>query len=98
MEKENITEEQYVKLLNMMESVDTICMYLHNLLASLCSDDVLGEEAEQLEGSDEKVEESCRIAAKVRFMSDVTDAEERSDLTAIQVRAVQCSVVQCRVV
>ena len=50
---------------------------------------MIGEEAEQLEGSDEKVEESCRIAAKVRFMSDVKDADERSDLTAIQVRAIK---------
>ena len=31
-EKENITEEQFVKLLNMIESVDIICMYLHNFI------------------------------------------------------------------
>ena len=44
-----------------------------------------GEEAEQLEGSDEKIEESCRVSAKVRFLDDIEDMGERSDLTAIQV-------------
>ena len=48
---------------------------------------VSGEEAEQLEGSDEKMEESCRVSAKVRFLDDVEDMGERSDLTAIQVTA-----------
>ena len=53
-----------------------------------------GEEAEQLEGSDEKMEESCRVTAKVRFLDDIEDMGERSDLTAIQVIA----AYMCRIV
>lgn len=48
----------------------------------------VGEEAEQLEGSDEKIEESCRASAKVRFLDDIEDMGERSDLSAIQATAI----------
>lgn len=59
---------------------------LNLFIFNLCSfHHFAGEEAEQLEGSDEKIEESCRVSAKVRFLDDIEDMGERSDLSAIQV-------------
>jgi hypothetical protein len=62
---------------------------LNLLILNMCSfHHFVGEEAEQLEGSDEKIEESCRLSAKVRFLDDIEDMGERSDLSAIQVTTI----------
>ena len=72
-------------------------IFFLSLICLLFSLQLQGEEAEQLEGSDEKIEESCRVSAKVRFLDDIEDMGERSDLTAIQVIAayMYCIILYC---